>query len=260
MSAATISPDRQRAESYIRENRWLPASEWAHPNAKRPAPATVLPGYLRKRKIRGLPVKWRPMYDELARRMYHHEPGAMDFSYESDRGVFIVRPFDFVGPRDKGWLEFHDPNDLAAYLGIADALAARKRARRTTSKPKQTSTKAVSEVAATTTTDVFATCAGCGDEVPAQGPAVRADGKTYHVACATVYGLVGVGAPAAAPAGELPAWATEYLGRLVYAAKRDYAEAWLRHVLHGAPEPADPGRDWARKVRDRVERLRKLNG
>lgn len=52
-----------------------------------------------------------------------------------------------------------------------------------------------------------------------------------------------------------PEAVTEWLNRLVYAPKRAYASAWADHVLNGAAEPADPGTDWAAKVRTRFERL-----
>lgn len=44
----------------------------------------------------------------------------------------------------------------------------------------------------------------------------------------------------------------DYLARLVYGPKRDYAAAWIAHVRGGGPLPADPGTPWAAKVRSKV--------
>lgn len=56
-------------------------------------------------------------------------------------------------------------------------------------------------------------------------------------------------------ARELPQWAREYLARLVYEAKRDYAAQYIAHVLGVADAPEHPGAEWADKVHARVERL-----
>jgi hypothetical protein len=46
-----------------------------------------------------------------------------------------------------------------------------------------------------------------------------------------------------------------YLGRLIYGPKKDYAAALAAHLQAGAPRPDDPGKDWARKVETKLERL-----
>lgn len=53
----------------------------------------------------------------------------------------------------------------------------------------------------------------------------------------------------------LPDEVGTWLGTLVYAPKRDYAEAFARYVFGGEAEPADPGTDWARKARGKVGRF-----
>ena len=52
---------------------------------------------------------------------------------------------------------------------------------------------------------------------------------------------------------ELPIPLVEYLGRLVFGLKADYAAEYAYHLVHGEPCPADPGTDWARKARGRVD-------
>lgn len=55
-----------------------------------------------------------------------------------------------------------------------------------------------------------------------------------------------------------PQVASDYLARLVYAPKRDYAAAYLAHILDGAPMPEHPGTEWADKVRTKVARILSL--
>jgi hypothetical protein len=61
----------------------------------------------------------------------------------------------------------------------------------------------------------------------------------------------------ASPTKALPEWAEEWLARLEYEAKRDYARQYLDHLLNGAPAPTDPRAEWADKARKRADRLRK---
>lgn len=61
--------------------------------------------------------------------------------------------------------------------------------------------------------------------------------------------------PTGTVAGDLPAAIVEYLLRLVFGEKADYAAAYAYHVCTGAPCPDDPGTDWARKARNKVESL-----
>jgi hypothetical protein len=58
--------------------------------------------------------------------------------------------------------------------------------------------------------------------------------------------------PLAPPGKCLGPMLDDYLGRLVYGPKREYAAAWIAHVLEGASAPADPGAPWAEKVRGKV--------
>lgn len=55
----------------------------------------------------------------------------------------------------------------------------------------------------------------------------------------------------------LPAHVEEWIGRLVYQPKADYARAYAEHVLCGRKAPADPGAEWADKVRRRFGRVAK---
>lgn len=59
-------------------------------------------------------------------------------------------------------------------------------------------------------------------------------------------------------AGELPAPVVEWLGQLVYTPKRDYAAEYAAARIAGAELPDDPGTDWARKARQKVDRLLKV--
>ena len=56
-------------------------------------------------------------------------------------------------------------------------------------------------------------------------------------------------------ASTLPVKVEEWLDRLVYAPKADYARAYATHLLTGAPAPSDPGAEWAGKARARLERI-----
>jgi hypothetical protein len=137
-------------------------------------------------------AKWKPVYDELCRRMFGREPGAVDFAWEGDS--LITRPFDYIGPRVDGWTRYATPAEAMEALGIAQLVKAQK------------------------------------------APKPKAE-------------------PAQVAESSWPAWADDYLSRLVYPPKRDYAIKWLEHVIHGAPEPVDPGAEWADKVRRRVDKL-----
>lgn len=53
----------------------------------------------------------------------------------------------------------------------------------------------------------------------------------------------------------LPAAVEEWLGRLVFGPKADYARAYVAHLLSGAPAPEDPGAEWAEKARKRAVRV-----
>lgn len=55
--------------------------------------------------------------------------------------------------------------------------------------------------------------------------------------------------------GQLPPAAEEWLARLIHPPKRTYARAYLEHLANGAPPPADPGDEWARKARTRAQRI-----
>jgi hypothetical protein len=68
-------------------------------------------------------------------------------------------------------------------------------------------------------------------------------------------------APDPAPAdGDLPAPVLEYLCRLVFGDKADYAAAYAYAVHRGGPAPADPGTDWARKARTRIDSITRKVG
>lgn len=54
---------------------------------------------------------------------------------------------------------------------------------------------------------------------------------------------------------ELPEPVVEYLMRLVFGAKADYAAAYAEHVFLSGPLPADPGAEWAGRVRHKVDAL-----
>lgn len=54
--------------------------------------------------------------------------------------------------------------------------------------------------------------------------------------------------------GPVPGLAA-YLERLVFAEKLTYAAAYAAHVTDGAPCPDDPGTEWARKARSKVDAL-----
>lgn len=58
--------------------------------------------------------------------------------------------------------------------------------------------------------------------------------------------------------GTWPVLLVEYFDRLVFTAKRTYAEQYAAHLLHGAPLPVDPGSEWAHKARAKVDRLVRL--
>lgn len=90
------------------------------PNAKRAVPKVdpPQPRYLDERKVFRLPVAWRPVYNELARRMYQRSHDALDFAWCYKRKVFGIRPFDYVGRRDQGWVEYTDPKEMAAAIGL----------------------------------------------------------------------------------------------------------------------------------------------
>ena len=60
--------------------------------------------------------------------------------------------------------------------------------------------------------------------------------------------------PARTP-GVFPEPIADFLARLVYETKREYATAYAAHRCHGTPLPADPGTDWAMKARVKVDRL-----
>jgi hypothetical protein len=55
--------------------------------------------------------------------------------------------------------------------------------------------------------------------------------------------------------GDLPGAVLEYLLRLVFGQKADYAAEYAYHVCQGAPCPQDPGTDWARKARSKIDSL-----
>lgn len=79
--------------------------------------------------------------------------------------------------------------------------------------------------------------------------------KPQPVAPKTEKPTAAVVEPVAAPRADLPSDVAEWLERLVFAAKRDYAEAYARHRCQGFPAPADPGTEWAHKARRGVDRL-----
>lgn len=55
--------------------------------------------------------------------------------------------------------------------------------------------------------------------------------------------------------GELPGAVLEYLVRLVFGEKADYAAAYALHVWTGTECPTDPGTDWAGKARHKLDAL-----
>lgn len=170
--------------------------------------------YTERKSVKGVPAKWRPVYDELCRRMFERMPDALDFSWEGS--TLITRPFDYLGPRDQGWTEHATPEAAAGALGIRHLLHAAQK----TTRPKATPTPKAPKVEPKPVS-----------ELPPP--------------------------PAAPTSNGWPAWADEYLNRLVYKPKRDYAVKWLEHVLEGTSAPADPGHEWAHKVRARVAKLAK---
>lgn len=74
-----------------------------------------------------------------------------------------------------------------------------------------------------------------------------------------------VSTPAVAPVREIRSaksagttWSgpvAEYVARLVFEPKRQYAAALAAHLVDGAPLPEDPGTEWAGKVRAKLARL-----
>ena len=58
----------------------------------------------------------------------------------------------------------------------------------------------------------------------------------------------------------LPGDVLEYLLRLVFGAKADYAAAYAWHLWHGAAAPADPGTDWAAKARHKLDGMHRRHG
>lgn len=168
-----------------------------------------------------VPAAWKPITAELARRLHERDPRAVD--YAMTRGGLDVRPLAYIGPRSSGWILYTEPSEAARALDIELPTKAKPK-----SEPKS--------------------------EKPAARGVGRAQGPQTHRA---------YGAAEAAPIVEAvhadhvwPTWALEWLGRLEYPPKRDYAHAWLRHVLDGIEAPDDPGTEWADKVRRRVEWLR----
>lgn len=53
----------------------------------------------------------------------------------------------------------------------------------------------------------------------------------------------------------LPPKVVEYVDRLVYEPKREYAELLASSLVAGGPAPSDPGTEWAAKVRVKLDRL-----
>lgn len=250
--------------------------------------------YRTRRTIKGVPAKWRPVWDELARRMYDGSADALDFAYEGGR--FIVRPFDAPGPRSAGWTEYKDPAEALAALGVAAAAPAKRAPAKRTSAPAAAPAPVPAPAAPAPAATDPRPCIVCAEPVVSGTSAVYVDGTARHATCAPA-------APAAPAAGvdafapgngsgvtftpadgwkyghatdvvdmvrppvevnsterqsDLPEWAADYLGRLVYEAKRDYAAAWIAHRLTGAPMPVDPGAEWADKVRARVAKLERV--
>lgn len=55
--------------------------------------------------------------------------------------------------------------------------------------------------------------------------------------------------------GELPACVLEYLDRLVFGDKLTYAAGYAWHLWDHTPTPADPGTEWAGKVRHKLDAM-----
>lgn len=62
-------------------------------------------------------------------------------------------------------------------------------------------------------------------------------------------------APVVEIRGDLPEAIEEWLARLVFGPKCDYARAYAAAIVTGSQFPVDPGTDWARKARVKVDRL-----
>lgn len=86
-------------------------------------------------------------------------------------------------------------------------------------------------------------------KAPVSAPAV----SVVEVAPATVAEIEEAMAPAHGSAW--PESVVEYLARLVFEPKRQYATELAAHLLDGADAPADPGTEWAVKVRTKFERF-----
>lgn len=109
------------------------ASEWAvghelragevMATIQKPYRAGHLQRYDQRERCR-VGAKWKPVYDELCRRMFGREPGALDFAWEGD--TLIVRPFDHPGPRSEGWTEDRTPQEAMEALGIAALVKAQR--------------------------------------------------------------------------------------------------------------------------------------
>lgn len=134
-------------------------------------------------------------------------------------GALNVRPVDHPGRRDEGWQRYRDPQAAALALGLD---VERKPAGR------------------------FLQTAKAKAEAKAARPAPKPRVRTKP-------------APAPEPAADLPAWAVDYLGRLVFPDKAEYAAALLRHLLCGGPRPKRPEGDWAEKTERRIAFLSKQN-
>ena len=61
-------------------------------------------------------------------------------------------------------------------------------------------------------------------------------------------------APSETHTGTVPAWATDWVGRLVHPPKRALLLALIGHRWHGATRPTIPADEWAMKLADKFDR------
>lgn len=199
---------------------------------------------------KGMPVKWREVLAALRR------------EFRGLAGWRFVDGVLEVAREGEGWREFTTPADALAYLGgpvgapapaaSSTASAGPRRARRKAApidhyavREDETAAEAVARVLKV-------------DAALAHAEAVDAAPAVEAVAAPVVPDVAPEAASVAVSgcAGELPAWAVEWLGRLVYGAKRDWCAAYVAHLVHGAPAPADvEGAAWCTKARKRADWL-----
>ncbi len=231
-------------------------------------------------KPKGLPVKWVGAYHALVAQMGK----GYDFGFEPAEGM-LVRPCGYVGAQEDGWIAMTTPDAVFDLLGAARPVKPTRAPKVATAAPAAEVTTAAETADATIVTTTFPSGGSTTVTRPkvarrtattgrpsAGGPIVYNGADPAHRAAAAAVAEPAAPAPVvelapaaatAAPAaaaprqtgGALPAAATEWLDRLVFAEKRDYAAAYLAHLVAAAPAPVDPGTEWADKARRRAVKV-----